>query len=92
MRMLSEDVRGDRTVLSPATPEDDPLLRLQAETQTSGEVHLRCTTHPEEITITGITVVAHRQSHPGAFCRLDTVEAISTPGRRGANHAAGLVR
>ncbi|MFI9261367.1 hypothetical protein ACIGT4_27215 [Streptomyces sioyaensis] len=60
--MLSEDIRADRTVLPLATPEDDPLLRLQAETQTSGEVHLRCTTHPEEITITGITVMCARCS------------------------------
>ncbi|GFE17925.1 hypothetical protein Sgleb_59720 [Streptomyces glebosus] len=60
--MLSEDVRVHRTVLPPANPDNDPLLRLQAETQQSGEVHLRCTTHPEELAITGITVMCPRCS------------------------------
>ncbi|MFI2263718.1 hypothetical protein [Streptomyces tubercidicus] len=48
MRMLSEDVRAHRTVLPPAIPADHPLVRLQAETQPPGHVHLRCATHPEE--------------------------------------------
>ncbi|WP_327157688.1 hypothetical protein [Streptomyces tubercidicus] len=60
--MLSEDVRAHRTVLPLAKSADDPLLRLQAETQPYGQVHLRCTTHPEEITITGITVMCPRCS------------------------------
>lgn len=37
MRMLSEDA-----------PSDDPLVRLQAETQPPCHVHLCCATHPEE--------------------------------------------
>ncbi|MGH4028735.1 hypothetical protein ACQB60_07345 [Actinomycetota bacterium Odt1-20B] len=55
--MLSQDLQTHRTVPLPA-PTDDPLLRLQHETQlTDGPVHLRATTHPEEIRITGILVM-----------------------------------
>jgi hypothetical protein len=58
MRMLNEDLRIQRTVLSDTATGDDPLLRLQEEMQPSdGNVHLRATTHPEEIVITGITVM-----------------------------------
>ncbi|MGP3775443.1 hypothetical protein ACTWJ8_31945 [Streptomyces sp. SDT5-1] len=56
--MLSEDVQAPRS-LSPAADEsEDPLLRLQQETQLGdGVVRLRATTHPEEIHITGILVM-----------------------------------
>src|SRR5688572_22076995 len=58
MRMLNEDLRSQRTVLSETATGDDPLLRLQEEMRPfDGNVHLRATTHPEEIVITGITVM-----------------------------------
>ncbi|WP_237536986.1 hypothetical protein [Streptomyces sp. SID5785] len=53
--MLSEDVRAPRTLPTASTGHDDPLRRLQQETQLGdGVIRLRATTHPEEIRITGI--------------------------------------
>ncbi|MFG2862289.1 hypothetical protein [Streptomyces sioyaensis] len=58
MRMLSENLQAPRTVLPGTAFGDDPLLRLQQETQPSGgNIGLRATTHPAEIRITGITVM-----------------------------------
>ncbi|HCA84143.1 MAG TPA: hypothetical protein DEQ61_00705 [Streptomyces sp.] len=56
--MLSRDLQSQRTVHPASAPGDDPLQRLQEETQPSGgDVRLRATTHPEEIVITGITLM-----------------------------------
>ncbi|MEV1026643.1 hypothetical protein [Streptomyces sp. NPDC050264] len=56
--MLSEDVHTPRTLPSATVGTDDPLLRLQQETQLGdGLIRLRATTHPEEIRITGILVM-----------------------------------
>ncbi|MFF4605961.1 hypothetical protein ACFY12_24870 [Streptomyces sp. NPDC001339] len=58
MRMLSENLQDPRTLLPQTASGDDPLLRLQQETQPAGgNIGLRATTHPEEIRITGITVM-----------------------------------
>ncbi|MFJ6943351.1 hypothetical protein ACISU4_01615 [Streptomyces wuyuanensis] len=55
--MLSEDLRTRRAVL-PETAADDPLPRLQQETQLGdGIIRLRATTHPEEFRIGGILVM-----------------------------------
>ncbi|MGW5200786.1 hypothetical protein [Streptomyces spiralis] len=55
--MLTEDLRTRRAAL-PETAVDDPLLRLQKETQLGdGIIRLRATTHPEEIRIAGILVM-----------------------------------
>ncbi|MEC4018303.1 hypothetical protein [Streptomyces sp. H27-D2] len=59
--MLSEDLKKQRTALPEPAPGDDPLLRLQEEMQPSDDdVRARCTTHPEELTITGTTVMCSR--------------------------------
>ncbi|MFE0187595.1 hypothetical protein [Streptomyces sp. NPDC059008] len=56
--MLSEDLQSPRTAQPATTSGDDPLLRLQQETQPAGDnIGLRATTHPEEIRITGIAVM-----------------------------------
>ncbi|MGP3948491.1 hypothetical protein [Streptomyces sp. 7N604] len=56
--MLSEDLQTPRTVLPETTSGDDPLLRLQHEMQPFNDnIGLRATTHPEEIVVTGITVM-----------------------------------
>ncbi|WP_443043773.1 hypothetical protein [Streptomyces sp. GS7] len=55
---LSKNRQAPRTALPQTAAGDDPLLRLQQETQPSGgNIGLRATTHPEEIVITGITVM-----------------------------------
>lgn len=56
--MLSEDLQTPRTALPETASGNDPLLRLQEETQpAAGNIGLRATTHPEEIRITGIAVM-----------------------------------
>ena len=56
--MLEEVLQAQRTDLPETAFDDDPLLRLQQETQLGdGNIRLRATTHPEEITITGIPVM-----------------------------------
>ncbi|MFI5525242.1 hypothetical protein [Streptomyces platensis] len=58
MRMLSENLKDPRALPSETTSGDDPLLRLQQEAQPpGGNIGQRATTHPEEIVITGITVM-----------------------------------
>jgi hypothetical protein len=58
MHMLEEGIQAQRTDLPETAFDDDPLLRLQQETQLGdGHIRLRATTHPEEITITGIPVM-----------------------------------
>lgn len=47
--MVSEDVQIPRPLASTADGYEDPLLRLQQETQLGdGVIRLRATTHPEE--------------------------------------------
>ncbi|MGW6909234.1 hypothetical protein [Streptomyces sp. NPDC054940] len=59
--MLEEGLQAQRTDLPETAFDDDPLLRLQHETQLGdGDIRLRATTHPEEITITGIPVMCPR--------------------------------
>lgn len=49
MRMLEEGIQGQRTDLPETAFDDDPLLRLQQETQLGdGNIHLRATTHPRK--------------------------------------------
>ncbi|WP_327660510.1 MULTISPECIES: hypothetical protein [unclassified Streptomyces] len=56
--MVSEDVQIPRPLASTAGGYEDPLLRLQQETQLGdGVMRLRATTHPEEIRVTGIPVM-----------------------------------
>ncbi|WP_234436843.1 hypothetical protein [Streptomyces maremycinicus] len=58
MQILNEGLHPQRTVLAETALGDDPLLRLQQETQLGdGSIGLRATTHPEEIVITGIPVM-----------------------------------
>ncbi|MFJ8532865.1 hypothetical protein [Streptomyces sp. NPDC093591] len=58
MQILDEVLHPQRTVLPKTALGDDPLLRLQQETQLGdGNIGLRATTHPEEIVITGIPVM-----------------------------------
>ncbi|MGW1374711.1 hypothetical protein ACWD6P_10635 [Streptomyces sp. NPDC002446] len=57
-QMLSKNLQAPRTALPETASGDDPLLRLQQEMQPAdGKIGLRATTHPEEIVITGITVM-----------------------------------
>ncbi|MFJ9419995.1 hypothetical protein ACIRPT_38455 [Streptomyces sp. NPDC101227] len=57
--MLTNNLQTPRTATPPTATDDvDPLLRLQQETQpANNDIGLRATTHPEEIRITGITVM-----------------------------------
>jgi len=73
MQILNEGLHPQRTVLPETVLGDDPLLRLQQETQLGdGNIGLRATTHPEEIVITGIPVMCpqcgdlrpRRDQHP----------------------------
>ncbi|WP_328337048.1 hypothetical protein [Streptomyces violaceus] len=58
MQILNEGLHAQRTVLPEPALGDDPLLRLQQETQLGdGSIGLRATTHHEAITITGIPVM-----------------------------------
>jgi hypothetical protein len=58
MQVLDEGLHTQRTVLPETALGDDPLLRLQQETQLGdGSIGLRATTHPEKIVITGIPVM-----------------------------------
>lgn len=55
MLVLHDDAGRTRTNTPTPTPADDPILRLQQETQPhDGEFRVQCTTHPGELTITGI--------------------------------------
>ncbi|MCM1967998.1 hypothetical protein [Streptomyces sp. G1] len=54
--MLSEEIQSSRATHPHSALAGDPVLRLQSEMQRPGEVHLQATTHPEEISITGIPV------------------------------------
>ncbi|WP_257155743.1 hypothetical protein [Streptomyces sp. Ru87] len=57
-KMLKERLRPQRAALPETACGEDPLLRLQQETQLGdGHIRLRATTHPEEIVITGIPVM-----------------------------------
>lgn len=56
--MLSNDLENQRTAPPRTVPSVDPLLRLQEETQPSKrDSGLRAPTHPDEIRITGLTVL-----------------------------------
>ncbi|SOE32549.1 hypothetical protein SAMN05442782_9513 [Streptomyces sp. OK228] len=58
MQTLNEGLHPQRTVLPETALGDDPLLRLQQETQLGdGSIGLRATTHPEAIAITGIPLM-----------------------------------
>ena len=54
--VLRDETVRPRTAAPTAAPAEDPLLRLQNELQPpDGSISLQCTTHPGELTITGIT-------------------------------------
>lgn len=56
--MRNDDLQTPRTVPPMTVLGDDPLLHLQEEMQPCNDrTRLRATIHPEEITITGITVM-----------------------------------
>ncbi|MFM9371873.1 hypothetical protein [Streptomyces sp. Da 82-17] len=58
MRMLSGELKIQRSLPDTTAPDEDPLLRLQRETHLGdGAARLRFTTHPEEIRITGMLVM-----------------------------------
>lgn len=58
MQMLNEGLQSQRAALPETAFGDDPLLRLQQETQLGGgSIGLCVTTHPERIVITGIPVM-----------------------------------
>ncbi|MEV5468048.1 hypothetical protein AB0N37_20790 [Streptomyces griseoincarnatus] len=53
--VLHDDAVRTRTDMAKPTAAEDPLLRLQEETQPhDGEFRVQCTTRPGELTITGI--------------------------------------
>ncbi|MFF7262230.1 hypothetical protein ACFZCL_18380 [Streptomyces sp. NPDC008159] len=53
--VLHDDAVRTRTNTPTPAPADDPILRLQQETQLlDGEFRVQCTTHPGELTISGI--------------------------------------
>ncbi|MFF7393228.1 hypothetical protein ACFZAE_32915 [Streptomyces scabiei] len=53
--VLHDDAVRTRTDMPKPAAAEDPLLRLQEETQPhDGEFRVQCTTHPGELVITGI--------------------------------------
>ncbi|MFD1660182.1 hypothetical protein ACFSL4_18750 [Streptomyces caeni] len=55
MLVLHDEAVRTRTNTPTPAPADDPILRLQEEMQPhDGEFREQCTTHPGELTITGI--------------------------------------
>ncbi|WP_030253084.1 hypothetical protein [Streptomyces violens] len=64
-----------RVTVPRASQGDDPLLRLQQETE-EDRPRIRFTTHPDPITITGITVMC-----PACAARRDWMVICDVPGR-----------
>jgi hypothetical protein len=54
MPVLRDEIVRPRADMPTAAPAEDPLLRLQNELRADGNILLQCTTHPGELTITGI--------------------------------------
>ncbi|MFE0765320.1 hypothetical protein [Streptomyces smyrnaeus] len=74
MRVIIND-QQPRTTVPDTPPGDDPLLRLQQETE-EDHPRIRFTTHPEPITIAGITVMC-----PACGARRDWMVICDVPGR-----------
>nr|WP_258052502.1 hypothetical protein [Streptomyces sp. Ru73] len=72
--MITND-QQPRTTAPETSPGDDPLLRLQQATE-EDRPRIRFTTHPDPITITGITVMC-----PACGARRDWMVIGDVPGR-----------
>ncbi|MFG3253286.1 hypothetical protein [Streptomyces sp. NPDC048172] len=55
--MPTEELQKSRTLTPEKTLADDPLLRLQDASEPDDSTRIQTTTHPDRITITGITVM-----------------------------------
>ncbi|WP_019359458.1 hypothetical protein [Streptomyces sp. AA1529] len=55
--MTTEELQHSRTILPETAFGDDPLLRLQEASEPDDSIWTYTTTHPDPITVTGITVM-----------------------------------
>lgn len=74
MPVISSD-QMPRSTVPDTLPGDDPLLRLQQETE-DDHPRIRFTAHPGPLTITGITVMC-----PACGARRDWMVICDVPGR-----------
>ncbi|MFC6067026.1 hypothetical protein [Streptomyces ochraceiscleroticus] len=74
MRVIT-NAQPPRTTVPETSPGDDPLLRLRQDTE-EDHPRIRFTTHPDPITITGITVMC-----PACAARRDWMVICDVPGR-----------
>ncbi|MEU4200811.1 hypothetical protein AB0F64_12775 [Streptomyces sp. NPDC026294] len=74
--MPTQDIQQFRAILPEATSGDDPLLRLQAESEPDDAIRIQTTTHADPIIITGITVMC-----PKCGARQDWMVICDVPGR-----------
>jgi len=55
--MPTKDLQQPRAIRPETLSGDDPLVRLQAESEPDDSIRIRTTLHSDPITITGITVM-----------------------------------